>query len=97
MAKGSTLQLDFEHYIDSDTGAKVTRFTPVDVICHRNYFYQKCFIDGGRKLIFAGEFDGHRNYYLLDIASGLATQLTEGPAIIPSAAFYRQMKPGFIM
>ena len=73
MAKGTTLQLNYERYIDEDTGAKVTRFTPTDVICHRNYFYQKCFIDGGKKLIFAGEFDTHRNYYLLDLATGIAT------------------------
>jgi len=78
MAKGTTLQLNYERYIDEDTGAKVTRFTTTDVICHRNYFYQKCFIDGGKKLIFAGEFDTHRNYYLLDLATGIATQITEG-------------------
>ncbi len=78
MAKGTMLQLNYERYIDEDTGAKVTRFTPTDVICHRNYFYQKCFIDGGKKLIFAGEFDTHRNYYLLDLATGIATQITEG-------------------
>ncbi len=78
MAKGKTLQLEYHQYVDSDTGARVTRYTPTDVCCHRNYFYQKCFLDQGRKLIFAGEFDQYRNYYLLDIESGIATQLTEG-------------------
>ena len=36
---------------DPDTGARVTRLTPPDVTCHRNYFYQKCFTNDGTKLI----------------------------------------------
>lgn len=32
----------------------------------------------GSHLLFAGEFDGHWNYYLLNIASAEAVQLTEG-------------------
>ena len=53
--------------------------TPPHVICHRNYFYQKCFTRDGSKLIFGGAFEGHWNYYLLDIAGQQATQLTDGP------------------
>lgn len=41
MAKGSTIQLHFHHFSDPHTGARITRLTPPDVICHRNYFYQK--------------------------------------------------------
>ena len=41
-------------------------------------FYQKCFFNDGSKLLFAGEFDGNRNYYLLDLQEQQATQLTEG-------------------
>ena len=78
MAKGSEIQLDFQTVNDPQTGATVTRLTPPDVLCHRNYFYQKCFTQDGRKLLFAAEFDGHRNYYLLDLASQKAVQLTEG-------------------
>lgn len=55
------------------------RLTPPHVICHRNYFYQKCFTRDGGKLIFGGAFEGHWNYYLLDIAGQQATQLTDGP------------------
>lgn len=33
----------------------------------------------GSKLIFGGAFEGHWNYYLLDIAGQQATQLTDGP------------------
>lgn len=78
MAKGDIYPLEYHEYIDEDTGSRVTRLTPPDVICHRNYFYQKCFLDEGRSLIFAAEFDGFRNYYRLELATGNATQLTEG-------------------
>ncbi|WNJ94350.1 oligogalacturonate lyase family protein [Vibrio ruber] len=78
MAKGDVISLDFESFIDSDTQVKVTRLTPKDVICHRNYFYQKCFTEDGQKLLFAGDFDTNRNYYLLDLTTRQATQLTEG-------------------
>lgn len=77
MAKGSQIQLNFETFIDSDTQNEVIRLTPKDVICHRNYFYQKCFTKDGNKLLFAGDFDGQRNYYLLDLTTQIATQLTE--------------------
>ena len=52
--------------------------TPPHIICHRNYFYQKCFTRDGSKLIFGGAFEGHWNYYLLDIEKQQATQLTDG-------------------
>lgn len=79
---GTERQLRYETRHDPDTGAKVTRLTPKDVTCHRNYFYQKCFTNDGAKLLFAGEFGPHPgpnwNYHLLDLASGTATQLTAG-------------------
>ncbi|MES9030580.1 oligogalacturonate lyase family protein, partial [Cutibacterium acnes] len=78
MAKGDIVQLKFDTFIDSDTQVKVTRLTPIDVICHRNYFYQKCFTQDGNNLLFAGDFDGNRNYYLVDLTTQQATQLTEG-------------------
>lgn len=79
MAKGMRVKLQFEVSQDPDTGAKVTRLTPPEVTCHRNYFYQKCFTNDGSKLLFAGEFDGNWNYYLLDLKTAEAVQLTEGP------------------
>ncbi|EFE95255.1 putative oligogalacturonide lyase [Serratia odorifera DSM 4582] len=78
MAKGSVINLDFHSFTDPGTGARVTRLTPPEVLCHRNYFYQKCFTQDGRQLLFAAEFDGHRNYYLLDRQQRQAVQLTEG-------------------
>lgn len=78
MAKGMRVKLEYDVRHDPDTGVEVTRLTPPDVICHRNYFYQKCFTSDGEKLLFAGEFDGHWNYYLLDMANAEAVQLTEG-------------------
>ncbi|WP_432454662.1 MULTISPECIES: oligogalacturonate lyase family protein [unclassified Agarivorans] len=78
MAKGNVVTLEFESFLDSDTQVKVTRLTPKDITCHRNYFYQKCFTQDGKKLLFAGDFDGNRNYYLADLETQKATQLTEG-------------------
>lgn len=78
MGKHSVVKLNFESFKDSDSGLTVTRLTPTDVLCHRNYFYQKCFTNDGSKLLFAGEFDGNRNYYLLDLKKQEALQLTEG-------------------
>ncbi|PLL60402.1 oligogalacturonate lyase, partial [Klebsiella michiganensis] len=77
--KGKIIPLSFLHTQDSETGHQVIRMTPPHVICHRNYFYQKCFTQDGGKLIFGGAFEGHWNYYLLDIAGQQATQLTDGP------------------
>ena len=65
--KGKIIPLSFLHTQDSETGHQVIRMTPPHVICHRNYFYQKCFTRDGSKLIFGGAFEGHWNYYLLDI------------------------------
>lgn len=79
MAKGSIVSLSFEEFTDDDTGVIYQRLTPADVTCHRNYFYQKCFTQDSSKLLFAGDFDqGNRNYYLLDLKSQQARQLTEG-------------------
>ncbi|QHM70008.1 oligogalacturonate lyase family protein [Mixta intestinalis] len=76
--KGKIIPLDFRHQTDSETGHEVIRMTPPHIICHRNYFYQKCFTNDGQKLIFGGAFEGHWNYYLLDLQQQQATQLTEG-------------------
>ena len=80
MSKHSTRQLAFVEKQDRDTGARVTRLTPTNVTCHRNYFYQKCFTNDGSKLIFGAEFGPGKawNYHLLDLASQSATQLTDG-------------------
>lgn len=79
--KATERQLNFVSQQDPDTGARVTRLTPLDVTCHRNYFYQKCFTNDGGKLLFAGEFGPgkHWNYQLLDLQSQVATQLTDQP------------------
>ena len=79
MAKSSVIRLDYNETRDSDTGCSITRLTPKEITCHRNYFYQKCFTADSKKLIFSGEFDRNWNYYLLDIDHRLTTQLTEGP------------------
>ncbi len=81
MSKGTQRQFSFQIRSDADTGARVTRLTPPDVTCHRNYFYQKCFSNDGTKLVFAGEFgpqpSPHWNYLLLDLQTQVAMQLTD--------------------
>ncbi|MGR5942356.1 oligogalacturonate lyase family protein [Enterobacter sp. C4G1] len=76
--KGKIIPLNFRTRLDNKTGHEVIRMTPTHIICHRNYFYQKCFTCDGSKLIFGGAFEGHWNYYLLDIEKQQATQLTDG-------------------
>lgn len=78
MAKHDKTQLSFTSFIDDESKNEIIRLTPKGVLCHRNYFYQKCFTNDGQKLLFAGEFDTNRNYYLLDMKTQIATQLTEG-------------------
>jgi oligogalacturonide lyase len=91
MSKHTRRALAFETRTDPDTGASITRLTPRDVTCHRNYFYQKCFTNDGKRVIFGGEFGGVQfghtpgdagipnwNYHLLDLESQVALQLTEG-------------------
>jgi oligogalacturonide lyase len=80
MGKHSVQALDFVTRLDRDTGARVTRLTPPNVTCHRNYFYQKCFTQDGSRLIFGGAFVAVAawNYHLLDLNEHTALQLTEG-------------------
>lgn len=78
MPKNARLKFEFETFADPDTGARVTRLSPRGVACPRNYFYQKCFTNDGRHLLFGGEFDGVFNLWLLDLATQEARQLTEG-------------------
>jgi oligogalacturonide lyase len=85
MSKSTQRQMQFVSRQDPDTGARVTRLTPLDVTCHRNYFYQKCFTNDGTKLIFGAEFGPdignparpNWNYHLLDLQTQVATQLTD--------------------
>lgn len=52
MAKGDVTPLTFTTEIDPVTHVRVVRLTPQDRIFHRNYFYQKCFLQGGTQLLF---------------------------------------------
>jgi oligogalacturonide lyase len=81
MSKATVRQLSFHTRHDPDTGALVTRLTPLDVTCHRNYFYQKCFTNDGGRLLFGAEFGPGRdwNYHLLDLQTQQAVQLTDQP------------------
>lgn len=78
MAKGDIRQFRFEDSHDPDTGVRVTRLSPPDTACPRNYFYQKCFTNDGSKLIFGAEFGGSFNIWQLDLVSQIARQITDG-------------------
>lgn len=78
MAKGSTVQFQFQDFTDPTTGVRVTRLSPVDVSCPRNYFYQKCFSNDGQQLLFGCEYEGVHNLWMLDLQTQVARQLTEG-------------------
>lgn len=81
MTKSTVRQLAFHTTSDRDTGTRVTRLTPADVTCHRNYFYQKCFTNDGAHLLFGAEFGPGSawNYHLLDLKTQQAVQLTDQP------------------
>ncbi len=78
MPKGTSIKLSFHSFQDKDTGTRITRLTPPDTICHRNYFYQKCFTSDGNHLVFGSAFEGPWNYYLLNLKEQRAIQLSEG-------------------
>ena len=56
--KGKIIPLDFRTTEDSETGHRVIRMTPPHVICHRNYFYQKCFYPGWQQTYFRRRIRG---------------------------------------
>ncbi len=73
------IKLNFIEHKDCKTGKRVLQLTPNENVCHRNYFYQKCFTNDGKTLLFAGDFDeGNLNYYLLNLKTQVARQITKG-------------------
>jgi oligogalacturonide lyase len=79
MSKASTRQFEFTVKTDPDTGARVTRLSPLDTPCHRTYFYQKCFSNDGNRLVFGARSGSEWHYHLLDLQTRVATQLTDQP------------------
>ena len=77
MSKASTRQFEFTVKTDPDTGARVTRLSPLDTACHRTYFYQKCFSNDGNRLVFGARSGSEWHYHLLDLQTRVATQLTD--------------------
>lgn len=78
MAKGNKIRFEYLETTDPDTGVRVTRLSPPEVACPRNYFYQKCFSNDGSQLLFGGEFNDAFNIWMLDLPSGMARQITDG-------------------
>jgi len=78
MAKGDTTVFTLREYSDPDTGAKVTRLTPEGSVGLRNYFYQKTFSNDGRGLFLGSDLGGTVAFWWLDLATGVARQLSDG-------------------
>lgn len=81
MGIGHKLHFNFTSYIDKYTGAHIERLTPPDITCHHMYFYAHMTTADGSKLLFSPELQGERQIYCLDLLSGDAIQLTEGPCV----------------
>lgn len=78
MAKGDEASFAFRAFRDRDTGTLVTRLTPQGTHCLRNYFYQKGFTADGKRLLVGSDLGTRMNFWLLDVVTGRARQLTEG-------------------
>lgn len=81
MAIGDVIHNDFSTYVDEFTGARVERLTDPSVTCHHMYFYAHMTTADGRWLLYSPEIDGERQVFLMDLATGDATQLTEGTGV----------------
>jgi Periplasmic component of the Tol biopolymer transport system len=78
VAKGSIIKNIQTIYTDEHTGIKITRLTEPTHISHHMYFYNRMTTKGTNKLLYAAEFDGERQLYLMDMKTGEAVQMTEG-------------------
>ena len=81
MAIGDVIHNEFSSYVDEFTGARVERLTDPSVTCHHMYFYAHMTTTDGRWLLYSPEIDGERQVFLMDLATGDATQLTEGAGV----------------
>lgn len=79
MPKGTVLHNTFTTYTDPYTGAVVERLTDPAITCHHMYFYAHMTTRDGSRLLYAPEIDGERQICCMDLATGDAVQITEGP------------------
>ncbi len=78
MAIGTTYKLKFETLTCAKTGKTFERLTPLNVLSHHPYFYNNIFTKDSKKMVFTSMLDGVRkNFYLLDLETEIATQLTD--------------------
>jgi oligogalacturonide lyase len=81
MAKNDITKHEFYEYIDEYTGKTVTRLTSPENLCHHPYFYNNLFTKDSKHIIYAIEKCGIRDFYKMNIESGVSIQLTEGGGI----------------
>ncbi len=86
MAKGDIVKNTFREYRDKYTGRLVTQLTSAERLSHHPYFYNKMITNDSKYLIYASSYDTSscdniRNLYKMDLSTGDALQLTEGPHV----------------
>lgn len=78
MAIGTKYQLKFEEVTCPKTGKKFERLTPLSVLSHHPYFYNNIFTSDSKKMVFTSLLNGkNKQFYLLDLDTQIATQLTD--------------------
>lgn len=78
---GSVIHNEFSSYTDEYTGARIERLTDPGITCHHMYFYAHMTTADGTKLLYSPEIDGVRQIFCMDLRTGDAVQLTEGPGV----------------
>lgn len=66
-------------YIDSYTGAEVTRLTSYRAHSNHLYFTNNSFYDNGNRIVFESDRGNGLNYFSLDLQTGEIDQLTDLP------------------
>lgn len=90
MAIGDIVQNDFESFVDKTTGAHVQRLTPKGLTCHLTGRGNqvRCTSPDGLALLYAGEYGGARELYVMNLRTGKAVQLTRGGQVNPYGATF---------
>lgn len=81
MAIGDVVHNAFVTQVDEQTGTVLERLTDPSRTCHHMYFYAHMTTRDGSKLLYAPEVDGERQVFCMDLGTGDAIQLTEGPEV----------------
>jgi oligogalacturonide lyase len=82
MARGTIHQEPLHPFTDPVSGRRVVRLTDPATHCHHSYFYHFPFTPDSRRLVYVSNRTGHRNLFLLDLATGESRQLTDARRLV---------------